>query len=260
MRFLFAVLCMFVAASAAQAAVVVEEQVLQKGLFANSKCPPGASDPAYDECQCDADIRYPQLNGLKDNQAQKAINDSFKRDAEQAMCAGEAVKTSPKTDNKKEPEKSPSSASHHYEVTFQSPTMLGIKLTDWAYTGGAHGNGSVSGVIIDLEKGNVLSINNIFAEKDMPAVNQVIYDTLAAKPEEEVFRDQIESRKGAFIVDSECQGCTLMLMPDGVHVVFQTYEVAPYAAGNAEVSIPTKYVTYPPILTALTDSKAPEKK
>ena len=35
--------------------------------------------------------------------------------------------------------------------------LLAFKFTDWAYTGGAHGNGSIIGVIVDLDKGKLLS-------------------------------------------------------------------------------------------------------
>jgi hypothetical protein len=37
----------------------------------------------------------------------------------------------------------------------------------------------------------------------------------------------------------------LVLAKDGVDVVFQTYEVAPFADGNPSVTIPTTYVVYP---------------
>ena len=90
---------------------------------------------------------------------------------------------------------------------------------------------------------------------------EAIYDALSAKPEEEIFREQIEARKGAFLKDGDCQGCTLTLTPEGVHVLFQTYEVAPYGAGNTDVLIPVEYVNYEAVAKALKKQKrpAPEK-
>jgi len=249
MRYALLCFCLLGVASNAQASVIIEDHLLQKGLFAKADCKSDPSDPAYDECRCDADIHYPVLTGLINTDAQALLNEGFKRMAQQARCDGV-----PTPAPEKESKKSPSSATHRYETTFSSPHLLGLKFTDWAYTGGAHGNGSVTGVIMDLQKGKLLTIGDIIAPADMSAVNAMIYDTLAAKPEGEVFRDQIESRKGAFIDANDCQGCTLTLMPDGVHVVFQTYEVASFAQGNIEVPIPAKYVTYPLMVEALSKS------
>jgi len=246
--------------TAAQAAVTVEEQILQKGLFAKADCKLDPTDPSYDACQCDADIRYPKIRGLNNEAAQASLNASLKHMAEQAICEGKQVADPPKAQGKDQ--RSPSSASHHYEVTFESPSLVAFRVTDWGYSGGAHGNGTVTGAIVDLKAGKILSLSDIFAEKDMLALNQAIYDVLSSKPEEEVFRDQVESRKGTFIVGGVCQGCTLTLAPEGIKVVFQTYEVAPYAAGNTEVTIPVQYVSNPAIVAALAEQKktATEKK
>jgi len=254
-HFALLMLCLCFAASTANAAVTVEERILQKGLFAKADCKPDSSDPGYDACRCDADIRYPEILNLPDAASQVALNANFKHAAEQAQCEGTPAKEAAKSADKKTQDGGASSVSHHYEMTFHSPSLLSLKFTDWAYTGGAHGNGSIEGVILDLEKGKVLAIEDIIAAKDMAAVNQVIYDTLSAKPEGEVFRDQIESRKGKFIDDGQCQGCTLLLKPEGLEVVFQTYEVASFAEGNLEVPIPAQYISYPAVMAALAQQK-----
>ncbi len=246
-------LCVMCFVSAAHASVTVKELVLQKGLYVKANCVADPADPAYDGCKCDADIRYPQIEGLADMAAQVALNASFKHDAEQAQCEGDVAKDVPKAASDKKEEKSPSSASHHYEITFQSDAVLGLKFTDWGYTGGAHGNGSVTGIIIDLAKGKILALGDIIVAQNIAGVNTVIYNTLSAKPEGEVFRDQIESRKESFIDKGQCQGCTLVLEQNGLNVVFQTYEVASFAQGNMEVGIPSQYIIYPAISAALTN-------
>lgn len=248
-------------AGSAQADVSVTEQVLQSGRYAKAQCKPDPKAPDYDECTCDADIRYPQVMGMDNAQAQDHLNGWFKNQASQAVCEGGKV-DAPAKDAKVT--RAPMSVSVHYETTFSSPDLLGLKFTDWAYTGGAHGNGSVVGVIVDLKKGRLLEPNDVFSAKELPGVNQTIYDALSAKPEEEVFRDQIESRKGGFIRDNACQGCTLTLTPQGVHVLFQTYEVAPYGAGNTDVPIPARFVSDASLTKAIVAQKPqkekPEKK
>jgi hypothetical protein len=245
-------------AGSATAAVTVSEQVLQSGQYAKASCKPDPKDPDYDECICDADVRYPQLSGISDRDAQDRLNRWFKDEAGKAVCDGD--KMAPSAKNASAPAKAHMSISVHYETTYSSDAILALKFTDWAYTGGAHGNGSVIGVIADLAQGKLLSPGDMFSEKNTEIANRVIYEALSAKPEGEVFRDQIESRKGAFIKDGECQGCTLTLTPEGVHVLFQTYEVAPYGAGNTDVIIPAKYISYAAVSKALKEHKRePEK-
>ncbi len=231
-------------ASIAEAAVTLEEHILQKGVFRKFDCKPDASDPGYDACQCEADIRYPEIKGLKNLPLQESLNAEFRKGAEQVKCGGVAI-----TDAGKKPEEKQSAASmtRRYEVTFQSPAVMGLKFTDGQYGGGAHGNVLVTGIILDLEQEKRLKIMDMISPKNILAINQLIYDALSAHPEGEVFHDQIESRKGAFIHDGKCEGCTLLLTPEGLKVVFQMYEIAPYASGNVEVVIPEKYITVPAI-------------
>jgi len=212
-----------------QAAVTVTEKTLQKGLFSPPKC------DDKDECLCEADIEYPLVEGMKDAEKQASLNVAVKKTAEQLVCKGEAAKTASKGDN--------FSIRHKYEVTFQSPDILSLKFTDWAYEGGAHSNSAIEGMIIDLESGKTLTIDDIFGRKNIKEINQIIYDALAPKAEG-IFRDEVESRKDSFIKDGKCQGCTLVMSKNGIIVIFQAYEVAPFADGNPEVLIPVKYISY----------------
>jgi hypothetical protein len=255
----FAVLCL--SGGNADAVVTVSEQIMQSGQFVKPDCKSDPKEADYDECTCDADIRYPQLGNMQDTAAQAKLNDWFRQQAAKAICEG--TKTAPPTGKDKVlTAKAHASQSVHYGQTYSSPELLAFKFTDWAYTGGAHGNGSVIGVILDLATGKLLTATDIFSGQNMEAVNEAIYKALTAKPEEEIFRDQIEARQGVFIRDGECQGCTLTLTPEGVHVLFQTYEVAPYGAGNTDVLIPTNLVSDPAVKQALAMQMqtTPEKK
>lgn len=260
MRFFYIILCcvMCLRSVSAEAVVSVNEQIMQSGQFLKANCRSDPKTPDYDECLCDADVRYPQLSGVSDETIQAKLNAWFK-DGASTVCEGSAV---PKPAKDAPQPKEHGSISVHYEVTYSSPQLIAFDFTDWAYTGGAHGNGSVIGIIVDLSKGEFLTPTDIFGKKNMEAVNGVIYDALTAKPEGEIFRDQIEARKDAFIKNGECQGCTLTLTPEGVHVLFQTYEVAPYGAGKTDVLIPIKYVSNKAIVQALATQTqtGPEKK
>ncbi|HEU5047426.1 MAG TPA: DUF3298 and DUF4163 domain-containing protein [Rickettsiales bacterium] len=233
----FTLLC---AAGAVQADVTVNSQVMQKGIFSPPKC------DGTGGCLCESDIIYPSISGMRNADKQAAINDTIMKSAEQLKCQGTAVDAKSSADN--------FSVTHNYEVTFNSPHFLGLRFTDWAYEGGAHGNGTVEGMIIDLDSGKVLSPADIFDNKRIADVNRVIYNALAPKADG-IFRDEIESRKDAFIKDGKCQGCTLVLDKNGVEVVFQAYEVAPFADGNPTVTIPAKDISYPALAASIGTKK-----
>lgn len=232
------------AAPSASAELSLQDHVLQKGIYAKTDCKPDARDPAYDACRCEADIHYPELGGLGDRRAQDALNARFRLAAEKAQCQGEAVSAG-------KADKQAASSSLTYQVTFQSETILGLKINTRSWSGGAHGDGTIEGVIIDVDTGKTLGPSILFEPKHLQAVNDLIYQNLSARPEGEVFRDQVELRKGAFILDGQCQGCTLLLTPKGLSVVFQTYEVASFAEGNIEAPVPDNLMDYKPVAEAL---------
>lgn len=223
-------LTLWCSASAAQAEVTVSDHVLQKGVFSPPNCDGSGN------CLCESDIHYPVLSGMRDTARQSVINDELQKSADQLKCQGTPATAKSEDDN--------FSVRHHYEITLSAPHILALRITDWAYEGGAHGNGTVEGMIIDLDNGKVLAPDDIFGTKNIADVNKVIYDALAPKADG-VFRDEVENRKGAFIKDGKCQGCTLMLDKTGLQVVFQAYEVAPFADGNPAVPIPPKDIAYP---------------
>lgn len=212
----------------AHAQVHVEQKQLQKGIFSPPKCD-------GDGCLCEADIKYPIITGMENTRAEETLNASIRKSAEQLECQGTAAKATGKGDN--------FSIWHGYEVTFQSPSILGLKFTDWAYEGGAHSNSQIEGMIIDLRTGKVLAVDDIFGRHNIAAINKVIYDTLAPKAEG-VFIDEVNSRKDSFIKNGKCGGCTVIMGKNGISVQFQAYEVAPFADGNPSVPIPAKYVVY----------------
>ena len=64
---------------------------MQTGQFAKPNCQSDPKDPDYDECICEADIRYPQIAGLKEAQTQDKLNDWFKQQAAKTVCEGDNI-------------------------------------------------------------------------------------------------------------------------------------------------------------------------
>lgn len=233
-------------AGGAWAEVKVENQVLQSGMFVKQGCKPRDIE-GFNDCACLADIHVPVLSGLSDEALQKQVNDGFRASAEKQKCEGVESTTESKDE--------PASSTYNFDITYQSPALLALRYDSWAYTGGAHGNGVVEGVILDIAKGKRLTLPDIFGSKDLKGVNNFIHDALSAEPEGEVFHDSIEAFKGEFITPSECKSCTVVLAEDGLKVVFQTYAVASFANGPMEVTIPAQYAVHPAIKAALANLK-----
>ena len=237
MKYLFSLFAILIFYQPAYADITVTEQTLQNGVFTVTGCDDGQP------CLCEANIKYPLIKGIKNEAAQLTLNDNFKKLAEQVKCDGPASQQA-------SPENS-YTIHYSYEITFQSPQLLAIKSTQWAYEGGAHGNGAIESTIIDLESGKVLGISELLDTKQLADINEVIYKALIPTAQD-IFRDEIEKRKTSFITAEKCQGCVLLLDKNGVNVVFQAYEVAPFSSGNPMVAIPAKYSTF--MLTAATST------
>lgn len=233
------------AASPAYADVNVENQEFQSGLFAKANCKPEGTE-GFNECFCLADVHVPVITGMKDAEKEKQLNAYFRSLSEKQKCAG--------TEADQETTEEPASSTYNFEVSFQSPAFLGLRLESWAFTGGAHGNGTVEGAIIDLANGKLLANPDIFT--DLGALNKYIYDALSAEPEGEVFHDAIEGFGGVFLTPTECKSCTVLLTPEGVKVVFQAYAVSSFANGPMEVLITENMIGNATIKDTLKQQKA----
>jgi hypothetical protein len=215
----------------------VEKQVLQKGIFLTTDC----ERTAYDDCLCKADISYPILSGLDSETAQIEFNQTFKKVAEEYKCDGKpTILTKIAEDmmtNKRD------EIALNYEVTFESPEILSILNYGFTFgAGAAHANEFAKGFILDIVSGKKLSAKDIFGE-NIDHVNQVIYEKLIPI----AFPEDLKKRKGKFIERDICNDCSLFLSKEGIKIIWDKYAVTGGAAGNPDVLIPNKYITYPAI-------------
>ncbi|MEQ1559417.1 MAG: DUF3298 and DUF4163 domain-containing protein [Methyloglobulus sp.] len=224
-----------------RADVTVTDQVLQKGLFLSSDCKVGKKKKVAAECLCKADIHYPAISGLENNSAQSQLNQKLKTTAESGKCEGKPIIVAEQTTQ--------NSADSNFEVTFRSDSILAIAVQSYSYgSGAAHGLESVEGIIISKKMGQVLSVNDIFGG-NIAQVNQSIYDQL--KSRDDIFADDVEKLKGKFVLDNQCNSCTLLVAKEGVKVIFMAYAVAPFSSGMPEVIIPKEYIADAAIIESM---------
>ncbi|MGX8176329.1 DUF3298 and DUF4163 domain-containing protein [Exiguobacterium artemiae] len=117
-----------------------------------------------------------------------------------------------------------------YKVTGNNSAYLTFTLSDYAYTGGAHGMGYKYGVNYSLKTGKEVPISSVLkSETKMKKVEKYIYNKL--KNNEDYFVDRLSD------VDVS-KKTEYLMMKDGIKVIFQSYEIASYAVGQPEIFVP----------------------
>lgn len=173
-------------------------------------------DPAYT-----VDVEYPQF-GLPFDEKISAVIDA---------AVGE-IKGLAKTNPPGGAIPGPYAIDVGFEAVYLSPEIVSIRLQMYTYTGGAHGNGLVYGFNFDPSTGAELSVDDALAlvGLTLDEVADRVRTELAARLDNAFFAD------GALPVEENYE--TFLVDGSQVTFVFQQYQVAPYAAGHQEVSLP----------------------
>lgn len=114
------------------------------------------------------------------------------------------------------------------ELLFQSNEILSISITSYINTGGAHGNLNITLLNFNAETGDLIPSKALF--NDLETLKKV------ARP---YFLKSIENKE---VPNNKIQGFTLpknmALNEDGVILLYNTYEIAPYSTGIIEFTVP----------------------
>ncbi|MDW5289107.1 DUF3298 and DUF4163 domain-containing protein [Formosa sp. PL04] len=118
------------------------------------------------------------------------------------------------------------------EVMFQSPEIISISLTCYTNTGGAHGILVISFLNFDAQTGALIDNSQLF--KNITEFTQV------ATP---YFNDEIAEKKDMYLDPEKfVLPQNIGYSADGLILLYNTYEIAPYAAGITEFVIPFSVV------------------
>ncbi len=117
----------------------------------------------------------------------------------------------------------------YFEIVFQSQTELSLKLLNYEFTGGAHGNTSVKNFNFDLVNFKTYALTD--------KVKNLNLDTLANYCTDYCQKNQIP------IFDEKVQANPNLLKiwnfaKDGILLTFPQYSIAPYSSGIIEIYIP----------------------
>ena len=123
-----------------------------------------------------------------------------------------------------------------FSTTHASPSVLSIIWKTASYTGGAHGNLEISTTTYDMKTGSLIDLYDVFGNLDI-ALDQmgrysakVLARSLGDMYNEDMLRSGTAPEAENF--------SAFALIPAGIRIFFQPYQVAPWAAGPQTVDIP----------------------
>lgn len=235
------VLSLWIAFSvSALAEVVVEDRVLQQGVFVDTRneCKPHKNKPIPEECYCKADIHYPVISGMTNPASQEVLNKQFLDAVQAQQCSGDAV-TDALLLKKLKDHDGLSTYRSSFKVIHPSKDFLAIEMGSYWYGyRAAHAHLTTSGIIIDLSTNTVMTPGSLFG-KNLSQVNKYIYKSLSSMECPTIERNHV------FLTKAACKDCSMSFTADGVKVTFEPYSVGCAAMGSPEVIVPAKYVTAP---------------
>lgn len=175
------------------------------------------------------DARYPRFDGNADF---GAVNTIFARIAEAG--AKDAIPGSDVDALRQQ--------TWTYEQGFAlyrpGPTAVSVETTSYIFTGGAHGSTHVSAILVDLRSGNAVEPADVFASSapwQRTLAGMARADLKKQFVERPGFPEALEPDKFDKLVrDSE----RYLFKAGALELIFNQYEVGPYAAGIYTVTIP----------------------
>ena len=176
-------------------------------------------------------LQYPRIEGLED----KALKDNLNRVLKDKAVAARNQGLKNAEEMKKLKESgygSPHKCETYfdYAVKYNQKGLLSIVLSDYQYSGGAHGLTVQSSLTFDLETGKEYQLKDIFAQG-------TDYVSLISDEVKKMIQKQgaAEALLNPFEAIREDQD--FYLTKDGLVVYFQVYEYFPYVSGIPEFTI-----------------------
>src|SRR5690606_843214 len=131
------------------------------------------------------------------------------------------------------PEAHPWDAQIDGEVMYQSPEMISVSLSSYVNTGGAHGNLTITFLNFNAKTGNLIKTEELF--------NNINAFKKIAKT---YFEDTTEGENDVLFDPQSFQlPQNIGFNDEGIILLYNTYEVAPYSSGIIEFTIPFKDVS-----------------
>ena len=178
----------------------------------------------YTDQYLNVQMQYPQVDGLPLD-VQKLVNSAV----EEKVTALKKTVFSDREGLLTDPPRIPYDYYLNYLVKRNRDNILSILFEDYYFTGGAHGIGYKFAFNFDLETGRQYTLPDLFA----PEINYIAF--LNEQINEQIAKSNFELDYYWF--ESIAQDQVFYFTADALVICFQSYEIAPYAAGKPEFAI-----------------------
>lgn len=123
-----------------------------------------------------------------------------------------------------------------YTLERPGPNVVSVTFNIYSYTGGAHGNFFINCVNYDLEDNKLLTFDDLFkdTEKALELLSSISEEKLRLELGDEVDEEMLKSGTSPEVNNF----LNLSLIPDGIVVEFQPYQIGPWSIGAQHAEIP----------------------
>ncbi len=123
------------------------------------------------------------------------------------------------------------------KVVYTEGSFLSYQLKVYSYMGGAHGNTGTVNRVFDMANQMPVTLANLFSPDNLLTVGEDLRETLAIQNECESVEELAE--KNIFFSVMEIEPTeNFLLDQNGLTWIYDPYEIAPYAYGPVEISLP----------------------
>lgn len=125
--------------------------------------------------------------------------------------------------------------SGYFNLEYPNPDIVSVIFNIYSFTGGAHGNMEIACLNYNLKNGQPVGFADLFKdpEKALEMMSEFSIKKLAADLGEYADEDLIQSGASPDLPNFS----NLTLVPDGLYIEFQPYQVGPWAAGPQRVKM-----------------------
>ncbi|GAE94268.1 hypothetical protein JCM21714_3408 [Gracilibacillus boraciitolerans JCM 21714] len=173
-------------------------------------------------------LKYPKVSEVNNREMEVTINKNFH---EYIKASYQELK-----ENKKQANQHGFQADYQtaYEVKYNTTPRLSILTSNYIFSGGAHGNTIVQSLNYDIEAEKRVYLTDILTtEKQIKAVRDYVWEYAIERPD--IFYPDLKKEDIKLTKDT-----AFYFVDDGIILVFQQYEIAPYVSGNQEIHIPAE--------------------
>lgn len=126
-------------------------------------------------------------------------------------------------------------SSNVYEITYVDDAYLSYCQGEYIYWGGAHGMPDRTGYTFDLQTGECLTLPDVVgnSEEELKEIVGRYYEELISQTPESYWEDSVE-----YIKEDTDYETDFYLTAEGIRFFREPYEIAAYASGFPEVTIP----------------------